>query len=45
MIPDLDIWRASLLMVKRCGDDALLEAAERADQLLAEGDMAGAETS
>jgi hypothetical protein len=44
MIPDLDIWRASLLMVKRYGDDALLEAAERADQLLDEGDMAGAET-
>jgi hypothetical protein len=31
-------------MVKRYSDDALLEAAERADQLLDEGDMAGAET-
>ena len=31
-------------MVKRYGDDAMLEAAERADQLLDEGDMAGAET-
>ena len=30
--------------VKRYGDDAMLEAAERADQLLDEGDMAGAET-
>ena len=28
----------------RYGDDAMLEAAERADQLLDEGDMAGAET-
>jgi hypothetical protein len=27
MIPDLDIWRAALLMVKRYGDDAMLEAA------------------
>ena len=31
-------------MVKRYGDDAMLEASERADQLLEEGDMAGAET-
>jgi hypothetical protein len=27
-------------MVKRYGDDAMLEAAKRADQLLDEGDMA-----
>jgi len=44
MIPDADIWRAALLIVKRYGDDAMLEATQRADQLLAEGDMAGAET-
>jgi len=31
------------LIVKRYGDDAMHEAAERADQLLDEGDMAGAE--
>jgi hypothetical protein len=31
-------------MVKRYGDDAMLEAAARADQLLDEGDMAGEET-
>jgi hypothetical protein len=31
-------------MVKLYGDDALLEATARADQLLEEGDMAGAET-
>jgi hypothetical protein len=44
VIPDRDVWAAALLMVKRYGDDAMLEAAQRADQLLDEGDMAGAET-
>ena len=34
MIDDRDVWQAALLMVKRYGDDAMLEAAERADQLL-----------
>ena len=31
MIPDLDIWRAAMAIVKRYGDDAMLEAAARAD--------------
>jgi hypothetical protein len=44
MIDDRDVWQAALLMVKRYGDDAMIEAAERADQLLDEGDLAGAET-
>jgi hypothetical protein len=44
MIPDRDVWTAALLMVKRYGDDAMLEAAARADQLLEDGDMVGAET-
>jgi hypothetical protein len=44
VIPDRDVWAAAVLIVKRYGDDAMLEAAERADQLLDEGDMAGAET-
>jgi len=44
VIPQGDIWRAALLMVKRYGDDALLEAAQGADQLLDEGDVIGAET-
>jgi hypothetical protein len=44
VIPDRDVWAAAVLMVKRYGDDALLEAAERADQPLDEGDMVGAET-
>jgi hypothetical protein len=30
-------------MVKRYGDDAMLEAAARADQMADEGDVAGAE--
>ena len=33
-----------VLIIKRYGDDAMLEAAERADQLLDEGDLAGAAT-
>jgi hypothetical protein len=44
MIPERDVWQAALLIVKRYGDDAMLEAAARADQLLEEDDMAGAET-
>ena len=42
MIADRDVWQAALLMVKRYGDDATLEAAKRADQLLDEGDVAAA---
>jgi hypothetical protein len=38
------IWRAAMVMVKRCGADAMLQASERADQLRDEGDMVGAET-
>ena len=38
MISDRDVWQAALLIVKRYGDDAILEAADRADQLLEEGD-------
>jgi hypothetical protein len=28
MIDDRDVWRAAVLLVKRYGDDAMLEAAE-----------------
>ena len=42
MIPDREIWAAALLMVKRYGADVMHEAAARADQLIEEGDMAGA---
>jgi hypothetical protein len=41
---DIDICTAAERMIKRYGDDAMLEASARADQLLDEGDMAGAET-
>ena len=34
MIPDLDIWRATLLMVKRYGADAAVQAGMYADELL-----------
>jgi hypothetical protein len=43
VIPDRDVWQAAVLMVRRYKEDATLEASERADQLLSEGDMAGAE--
>jgi triphosphoribosyl-dephospho-CoA synthetase len=44
VISDRDVWQAAVLLVKRYGDDAMLEASERADQLLDDADMAGAET-
>ncbi len=39
MIPDLDIYRAANILVKRCGEDAALKAARRADVMLERGDM------
>jgi Family of unknown function (DUF6961) len=42
VIPEIDIWRAATLMLKRYGDKALEESATRADQLDAEGDPDGA---
>ena len=44
MISDRDIWAAAMLMIKRYGADATLEAAARADQLLEEGARHGAAT-
>ena len=41
MMPETDIWRAAQVMVKRYGEDAPLEAAKRADKMLASGDMDG----
>jgi hypothetical protein len=37
LISETDIWRGALAMMKRYGDDAMLEAAARADQLLDDG--------
>jgi len=41
MIPDIDIWRSAQVMVKRYGQDAPIETAQRADALLDEGDLGG----
>jgi hypothetical protein len=41
MIDDLDILRAANILIKRHGSDAAIEAARRADELLAAGDMDG----
>jgi len=38
MIDDLDILRAANILVKRYGADAAIQAAQRADELFAEGD-------
>ena len=42
MIDDRGVWQAAVLLVKRYGDDAMLEAAARADQLQDDGDWQGA---
>jgi hypothetical protein len=41
MISDRDIYAAANLMLKRYGEDAAIEAAKRADELMAAGDMDG----
>jgi hypothetical protein len=42
MISEREVWQCAQLMVRRYKGDAMLEAAARADQLLDQGDMAGA---
>jgi hypothetical protein len=42
VIPEIDIWRAANLMLKRYGNKALDESAIRADELAAAGDHDGA---
>jgi hypothetical protein len=44
MIPEIDIWRAAQLMLKRYGDKALEESPARADELAATGDDDGEAT-
>ena len=39
MISDLDIYRAANEMIKQPGDDAPINAAMRADELLEAGDL------
>ncbi len=41
MIPSIDIYRSAKLLVDQHGEDAGLEAAIRADKMLAAGDMVG----
>ena len=41
MTEEIDIWRAAHLLVKRHGNDAATVAAQRADELLAQGDLDG----
>ena len=41
MIPEIEIWRAATLMLKRYGDNAAEESAARADELAAQDDYNG----
>jgi len=41
VIPDIDIWRSASVIMERYGEDAALEAAQRADDMLARGDLDG----
>ncbi len=41
MTDELDIWRAAQATIQVYGDDAGLHAAQRADELMAAGDMEG----
>ena len=41
MILDLDIYRSANALVKRHGEDAPIEAAMRADNMIAKGDLDG----
>jgi hypothetical protein len=38
VIPEIDIWRAANLMLKRYGEKAIEESAARADELAAQDD-------
>jgi hypothetical protein len=44
VVPEIDIWRAANLMLKRYGEKALEESTTRADELAATGDDNGAAT-
>ncbi len=41
MIDDPDIYRAAKLMIDQHGEDAAIRAAQRADELLDDGDVEG----
>ncbi len=42
MTSDLDIYRTAQVLIREHGEDAALEAAQRADAMLETGDMEGA---
>jgi hypothetical protein len=44
VIPEIDIWRVANLMLTRHGEEAMLETAQYAHKLAADGDRAGAAT-
>src|SRR5215470_1635303 len=44
VIPEIDIWRAATLLLKRYGDKALDQSAMRAQELADGGDHDGADT-
>ena len=41
MTPDLDIYRTASVLVKHYGEDAAIEAAQRADAMLEKGSLDG----
>ncbi len=41
MISDLDILRSAQTVIKQHGEDALIEAAMRADEMIEAGDLDG----
>ncbi len=41
MTSDLDIYRTASVLIREHGEDAALEAAQRADAMLAKGDLEG----
>ena len=44
MIPEIDIWRVASLMLTRYRDEATAEGTKRAEELAADGDLAGVAT-
>jgi hypothetical protein len=42
LIPEIDIWRVANLVLKRYGDEAMMDSAKRAKNLAADGDAVGA---
>jgi hypothetical protein len=44
VIPEVDIWRVANLMLTRYGEEAMLESAQHAHELAADGDRFGAAT-